>query len=100
MTDQLASDFRRRIFFRISLPSSIRWAAIAFLATIVCIAASAPSAYAMHRRHLKGAVKRSRGPVPFYRAALLEDADTGKVLFEDNAEMQWPPASMAKMMLL
>ena len=54
----------------------------------------------MHRRHLKGAVKRARGPVPFYRAALLEDADTGKVLFEDNADMQWPPASMAKMMLL
>ena len=52
-----------------------------------------------------GTSKRSRhfkakGPVPFYRAALLEDADTGKVLFEDNADMQWPPASMAKMMLL
>jgi len=37
---------------------------------------------------------------PVYRGALLEDADTGKVLYESNAGMQWPPASMAKMMLL
>lgn len=100
MIDQLASDFRRSIFFRNSSTSLIRGAAIAFFTTIVCIVALAPSAHAMHRRHLKGAVKRARGPVPFYRAALLEDADTGKVLFEDNADMQWPPASMAKMMLL
>ena len=54
-----------------------------------------------HRRHLKEAPKHARsGPIPFYRGALLEDADTGKVLFEDNADMAWPPASMAKMMLL
>ena len=35
-----------------------------------------------------------------YHAALLEDADTGRILFEKNSEMQWPPASMAKMTLL
>lgn len=70
------------------------------LGTIVCLVASAPSVHAMHRRHVKGTVKRAKGPIPFYRAALLEDADTGKVLFEDNADMDWPPASMAKMMLL
>ena len=29
-----------------------------------------------------------------------EDADTGAVLYEVNPDMQWPPASMAKMMLL
>ena len=100
MIDQLASNYRRRTFLHTSSQSSIRWAAIAFLATLVCIVASAPSAHAMRRRHVRGAVKRAKGPVPFYRAALLEDADTGKVLFEDNADMQWPPASMAKMMLL
>ena len=41
-----------------------------------------------------------RKPVPLYRGALLEDADTGAVLYELNPDMQWPPASMAKMMLL
>jgi serine-type D-Ala-D-Ala carboxypeptidase (penicillin-binding protein 5/6) len=37
---------------------------------------------------------------PLYHAVLLEDADSGRVLYEQNADMQWPPASMAKMMLL
>jgi D-alanyl-D-alanine carboxypeptidase (penicillin-binding protein 5/6) len=40
------------------------------------------------------------GGVPLYKAALLEDADSGRVLVAQNADMQWPPASMAKMMLL
>jgi D-alanyl-D-alanine carboxypeptidase (penicillin-binding protein 5/6) len=35
-----------------------------------------------------------------YKGALIEDADTGKVLYEMNGDMPWPPASMAKMMLL
>jgi D-alanyl-D-alanine carboxypeptidase (penicillin-binding protein 5/6) len=48
-----------------------------------------------HRRHASG---RRRGPL--YHAVLLEDADTGRVLYEQNAELVWPPASMAKMMLL
>lgn len=53
-------------------------------------------------KHLKGNKHQAKpsGPIPLYRAALLEDADTGKVLFDHNADMQWPPASMAKMMLL
>jgi D-alanyl-D-alanine carboxypeptidase (penicillin-binding protein 5/6) len=69
---------------------------------IFCVALLAPSAdAAMHHHHLKATKNlKPRGPVPYYRAALLEDADTGKVLFEDNADMPWPPASMAKMMLL
>jgi len=37
---------------------------------------------------------------PLYKAALLEDADSGRVLMAYNAEMEWPPASMAKMMNL
>ena len=32
--------------------------------------------------------------------ALVEDADTGRVLYAYNADMPWPPASMAKMMML
>ena len=35
-----------------------------------------------------------------YRGVLLEDADSGRVLYQYNADMEWPPASMAKMMLL
>lgn len=46
-----------------------------------------------HRRH-------AAGPVMMYHAALLEDADTGRVLYADNANLIWPPASMAKMTLL
>ncbi len=48
-----------------------------------------------HARHI-----RPRPVVALYRAELLEDADTGRILYEENSDMQWPPASMAKMMLL
>src|ERR1019366_6498092 len=40
------------------------------------------------------------GPVVRYHAALLEDADTGRILYASNPNLIWPPASMAKMMLL
>jgi D-alanyl-D-alanine carboxypeptidase (penicillin-binding protein 5/6) len=54
-----------------------------------------------HRSHnLHHRSRRASGPVPMYHAALLEDADTGRVLYADNASLVWPPASMAKMMLL
>jgi D-alanyl-D-alanine carboxypeptidase (penicillin-binding protein 5/6) len=32
--------------------------------------------------------------------ALLEDADTGRILYSENPSLAWPPASMAKMMML
>ena len=35
-----------------------------------------------------------------YRAGILIDADTGTVLFEKNAHLKAPPASMTKMMLI
>jgi len=44
--------------------------------------------------------KRASGPVVMYHAALLEDADTGRILYAENPNLVWPPASMAKMMLL
>jgi len=50
--------------------------------------------------HTRKSSSRSRVGVPLYKAALLEDADSGRVLVAQNADMQWPPASMAKMMLL
>ncbi len=79
-----------------------RWLPILLMGAVVGIFSPPASAHAAtHHRHLK-VIKsfKAKGPVPFYRAALLEDADTGKVLYEENADMQWPPASMAKMMLL
>lgn len=35
-----------------------------------------------------------------YAGAILMEADTGQVLFEDRAERRWIPASMVKMMLM
>ena len=35
-----------------------------------------------------------------YHALLLEDADTGRIIYDYNGGIEWPPASMAKMMLL
>jgi len=43
---------------------------------------------------------RHHAAAPAYHAALLVDADSGNVLFAENPSLQWPPASMAKMMLL
>jgi D-alanyl-D-alanine carboxypeptidase (penicillin-binding protein 5/6) len=52
--------------------------------------------YYRHRRHVVVG-----GPgAPALRGALVEDADTGRVLYAYNADMAWPPASMAKMMML
>ncbi len=60
---------------------------------------AAPARAAQKPRH-KAHRAAAAAPAPLYRGALLEDADTGKVLFATNAEMEWPPASMAKMMLI
>jgi len=100
MIDQVGSNPGSHTVGRNSSASSFRAIGIALLALLAFMMASAPPAHAMRRRHAKGVVKHAKGPIPFYRGALLEDADTGKVLFEENADMEWPPASMAKMMLL
>jgi D-alanyl-D-alanine carboxypeptidase (penicillin-binding protein 5/6) len=72
------------------------------LSLAVVFAASPAGATAQSRRHKAVHSKRtaSAAGAPLYRGALLEDADSGRVLMAYNADMQWPPASMAKMMLL
>ncbi len=35
-----------------------------------------------------------------YKSALLMEAETGQILFEDNIDQQWIPASVVKLMLL
>jgi len=74
---------------------------IAFAAALAMLRAE-PAAAAVHNSaHKTGAHgKRHRSNAVAYKAALVEDAESGKVLYEYNSDMQWPPASMAKMMLL
>jgi D-alanyl-D-alanine carboxypeptidase (penicillin-binding protein 5/6) len=83
--------------------NSFRAATIFFLIAMCGLAPlNATPAYAARHRRVGRAIHHAkpRGHVALYRAELLEDADTGKVLYEENADMEWPPASMAKMMLL
>jgi len=53
-----------------------------------------------HRRHRAVHHIRHYARAPLYHAELLMDADGGNVLYAQNAEIEWPPASMAKMMLM
>jgi len=65
------------------------------------IAMAATHASHTHRSHHHSHHHRhAAGPVVMYHAALLEDADTGRVLYANNPNLIWPPASMAKMTLL
>jgi D-alanyl-D-alanine carboxypeptidase (penicillin-binding protein 5/6) len=51
----------------------------------------------LRRRHR---ASHHSGGTALYHAELLIDADSGSVLYAHNAEIEWPPASMAKMMLM
>ncbi len=57
--------------------------------TLVCCVAALP---------LAEAAKKKAPPAKDYRGAIIMDAATGKVLFEDNADVLTPPASMTKLM--
>jgi len=81
----------------------VRLGFFAMLGVAIVFAASPAGATAQWRRvhktaHSKRHARAAAGPL--YKGALLEDADTGHVLLASNADMEWPPASMAKMMLL
>ncbi|HXW84248.1 MAG TPA: D-alanyl-D-alanine carboxypeptidase family protein [Candidatus Binataceae bacterium] len=60
----------------------------------------APASAHAALRHRKSHHPLHAATIGAYKGALLEDADSGRILFAYNADMQWPPASMAKMMLL
>jgi D-alanyl-D-alanine carboxypeptidase (penicillin-binding protein 5/6) len=74
------------------------------LSAAILLAAS-PARAATEWRRVHKPVHHSKRPAraatsggPLYKGALLEDADSGRVLMAYNADMEWPPASMAKMM--
>ncbi len=73
--------------------------AIAFLVMVFFVQALIFAHTDAHagRRQLHKAVEESRPP---YVAALLTAPQTGQVLFEQDIHKPWPPASLAKMMLM
>ncbi len=76
-------------------------AAWAVAGAITLLPASSAMASRGHRQHHhQRLVHRSIRPIALYHAALVEDADSGNILYSYNPTLQWPPASMAKMMLL
>jgi serine-type D-Ala-D-Ala carboxypeptidase (penicillin-binding protein 5/6) len=75
--------------------------AIVLIAAGTAMASQGHPRHHHHRRiHHHRLAHRSIKPVPLYHAALVEDADSGTILYADNPNLRWPPASMAKMMLL
>src|SRR5260370_27479024 len=80
-----------------------RRGALLMLCAAVLMSATPALATAQSHRHRTSRSKRrahSGAGRQLYKAALLEDADSGRILMATNADMQWRPASMAKMMLL
>jgi len=78
--------------------------------SVVLLLAASPAVATTEWRRVHKTVHHSKRPAkaaraatsggPLYKGALLEDADSGRVLMAYNADMEWPPASMAKMMNL
>ncbi|MGH7841072.1 MAG: D-alanyl-D-alanine carboxypeptidase family protein [Candidatus Binataceae bacterium] len=79
------------------------WRSVVCFALVVGVLGKTSSAQAwvrLHRRHHARRHFAHHPRVPSYHAELLMDADSGSVLHAQNAMIQWPPASMAKMMLM
>jgi D-alanyl-D-alanine carboxypeptidase (penicillin-binding protein 5/6) len=72
--------------------------AIALIASATAQPAFATHSSRVHHRRVHRRAAASRAPL--YHAVLVEDADSGRILYQENPDLVWPPASMAKMMLL
>jgi D-alanyl-D-alanine carboxypeptidase (penicillin-binding protein 5/6) len=89
---------------------AIKWlwrAQLTLVATLVLsivapvVAVPAQASYKTHHRHTGSRRHRAiRTGTVAYHALLLEDADTGRIIYDYNGGIEWPPASMTKMMLL
>jgi D-alanyl-D-alanine carboxypeptidase (penicillin-binding protein 5/6) len=93
------NQFQRR---KLNKAASLSAASMALALCALLIATG--TTWASYRRHYRRHVVHHRywrpRHVPLYHALLLEDAETGQILYDYNGGIQWPPASMAKMMLL
>jgi D-alanyl-D-alanine carboxypeptidase (penicillin-binding protein 5/6) len=80
---------------------SIPVVAVVLSAAVLMAAAPVSASTKSHHKH---AIPRRhhqvRTATVAYHALLLEDADTGRIIYDYNGGIEWPPASMAKMMLL
>lgn len=98
---RLATLIDRLISVQLISVQLISVAAILSSAALLTAATPARASNPPHRRH---AVSHRHRPVRTgtvaYQALLLEDADTGRIIYDYNGGIEWPPASMAKMMLL
>ena len=75
---------------------------VIFLLACGAVAAASTRASAAthhHYQHHRHVVVHHAAVTPRH-AALLEDADTGRILYSESPDLSWPPASMAKMMML
>ncbi len=82
--------------------SRLRWSGVYALIGVVLFGQVSPALAVtspQHRHHHRTHAARGTG-VPLYHAELLMDADSGRILYAQNEKLEWPPASMAKMMLL
>jgi len=75
-------------------------AAALMVAMLPTAARPAASSRSTHRHHHRSHHRSVYSAAPLYHAVLLEDADSGRILYQENPDLVWPPASMAKMMLL
>jgi serine-type D-Ala-D-Ala carboxypeptidase (penicillin-binding protein 5/6) len=79
------------------------WLALAIGGAFLCLGEAGPAWAARHHHYYHRThhvvVATGGGGAPL-RGALVEDGDTGRVLYAYNADMPWPPASMAKMTML
>ncbi len=76
-------------------------AMLPLLAAALIVADPAHATYKPHRKHAVSRHHRHvRTGTVAYHSLLLEDADTGRIIYDYNGGIEWPPASMAKMMLL
>ncbi len=75
--------------------------AVSLMAALIIVLPLPARASVKKPHHSHAAPKhQQKTEVQPFKGALIEDADSGRVLYETNSDMTWPPASMAKMMLL
>jgi D-alanyl-D-alanine carboxypeptidase (penicillin-binding protein 5/6) len=75
-----------------------RW--LGWCVVALWLAGAMPAAAAGKRQAVRLRPRESQGAAGTYRSAILVEADSGTVLFEEHAHLQMPPASMTKMMLM